>query len=147
MDDEKNIHENIVLDPSSAAPMPRPIAPRKCACDCGILFQPGRKDQLYLNRQHANYGYNHGKRKITTRTRRKEEAILAKNDQILHKHFTSEKDLKMVLRYYEVLKADRFNFGYHIGQSEKNGISFWYTYRYFYVITQTEPKQVKIYKR
>jgi hypothetical protein len=147
MDEEKFIYKNEVLDPSSSAPMPRPIAPRKCACDCGIMFQPGRKDQLYLNRQHANYGYNHGKRKTLTRSRKKEEAVLAKNDRILHKHFTSEKELKMVLRYFDVLKADGFKYEYHVGQSEKDGIIFWFTYRYYYVITKTEPKQVKIYKR
>lgn len=41
---------------------PSPIKPRVCACGCGHEFQPKRKDQRYLNKQHADYHYNHTKR-------------------------------------------------------------------------------------
>jgi hypothetical protein len=88
------------------APVPRPIAERECACGCGVMFQPRRRDQIYLNSQHANYGYNHGKRKEKNKSRSKEEAILAKNDEVLNKHYKSERNSKDVVRYYDVLKAD-----------------------------------------
>lgn len=63
------INQFKVLDPSSGAPMPRPIAPIECKCGCGIIFQPKRKDQIYLNKQHADFAYNHGKRKEISRNR------------------------------------------------------------------------------
>jgi hypothetical protein len=129
------------------APVPRPIAERECACGCGVMFQPRRRDQIYLNSQHANYGYNHGKRKEKNKSRSKEEAILAKNDEVLNKHYKSERNSKEVVRYYDVLKADGFKFAYNIGRTEKNGDIMWYSYRYYYSIANTEPKQVKIYKR
>lgn len=135
------------VENKSLAPSPRPIAERECACGCGITFHPKRRDQIYLNTQHANYGYNHGKRKEKNKSRTKEEAILAKNDEVLNKHYKSERSSKEVVRYYDVLKADGFMFAYNIGRTEKNGDVMWYSYRYYYSIANTEPKQVKIYKR
>lgn len=147
IDKQENIDEMEVMDTRSGAPVPRPIAPRLCACDCGHTFQPRRKDQIYLNTQHANYAYNHGQRKEKNKSRKREEAFLAKNDAILHKHYRSEKDQKIVVRYYDVLIADGFKFQYNIGSTEENGLVLWYSYRYYYSVVNTEPKQVKIYKR
>jgi hypothetical protein len=147
INNNEDLNQFKVLDPSSGAPMPRPIAPIECQCGCGIIFQPNRKDHIYLNKQHADFAYNHGKRKETSRIRQKEEAILAKNDKILHKHFICEKELKVVQRYLDVLKADGFQFAYNVGRDEKGDMVYWYSYRYYYTISQIEPKQVKIYKR
>lgn len=135
------------VEKETLAPAPRPLAERVCACGCKNTFQPKRKDQIYLNSQHANYGYNHGKRKEKTKSRSKEEAILAKNDAVLHKHYISERSNKEVVRYYDVLKADGFKFAYNIGRTEKSGNVMWYSYRYYYCVLNTEPKQVNIYKR
>ena len=52
-----------VIEIGKKAPLPRPISRRDCKCGCGNEFQPLRKDQIYLNKQHADFGYNHGKRK------------------------------------------------------------------------------------
>lgn len=147
IDKDSNIDKKEVYDSAADAPVPRPIAPRECACGCKNMFYPKRKDQIYLNRQHANFGYNHGKRKKRSRNRSKEERILAKNDEILHRHYTCEKDMEIVERYYDVLKADGFKFGYNIGRTEKNDVVYNYTYRYYYSVSNEEPKQVKIYKR
>ena len=144
---DENIDEMEIWDARPGDPMPRPIAPRLCACACGHTFQPRRKDQRYLNSQHANYGYNHGQRKKKNKSRAREEAILAKNDTILHRHYISEKDQKIVVRYYDVLKADGFKFAYTIGSTREGDLAMWYSYRYYYSINSMEPKQVKIYKR
>ena len=135
------------ISKESLAPVPRPLADRICECGCKNPFQPTRKDQIYLNTQHANYGYNHGKRKEKNKSRSREEAFLAKNDEVLHKHYTCERRSTEVVRYYDVLKADGFKFAYNIGRTEKNGDVLWYSYRYYYTIDNIEPKQVKIYKR
>lgn len=147
IEEEENIQHKDVFHPTCEGPAPRPIAPRVCACGCENTFQPSRKDQIYLNTQHANFGYNHGKRKEKNKARTKEEAILARNDEILHKHFISERGNDVVVRYFDVLKADKFKFAYHIGRDEEGGHVKWYSYRYRYEILYTEPKQVKIYKR
>jgi hypothetical protein len=125
---------------------PRPIADRICKCGCGHSFTPNRRDQIYYNSQHANYGYNHGGRKVKTKNRVKEEKILLKNDNILERHYKMNTE-KEVVCYYDVLKADGFNFAYNIGQAEKDSEVMWYSYSYYYTIVKTEPKQVKIYKR
>ena len=147
IDKEENIDKMKVLDTRSGDPMPHPLAPRICACGCGHTFQPRRKDKFYLNSQHGNYGYNHGKRKKKNKSRTREEAILAKNDNVLHRHFISEKDKKVVVRYYDVLMADGFKFAYTIGSTREGDEVMWYSYRYYYSIDSKEPKQVKIYKR
>lgn len=137
--------ESLMTEPQSLTP--RPISDRVCICGCGHSFTPSRSDKVYYNNQHANYGYNHGKRKAKKKSRTKEEAILAKNDEVLHKHYTSEKDSKIVVRYYDVLKADGYMFAYNIGRTESKDEISWYSYRYYYSIDNIEPKQVKIYKR
>ena len=128
-------------------PDPRPLRKRVCACGCQYTFQPGRKDQIYLNRQHANYAYNHGKRKKKKEIQLRVERALAKNDDILHKHYQSENQERTVIRYLDVLRADGFNLRYTIGFIEIKKVMYTCTYRYYYCISQKEPKQVKIYKR
>lgn len=144
---ELNIDKNEVYNFSSGAPVPHPLAIRECACGCGNSFQPRRRDQIFINKQHADYAYNNGKRKESSRIKKKEEAILAKNDMILHKHFLCEKSSKEVIRYFDVLKADGFKFEYNIGSDEYEGVLYYFTYRYCYTIIKLDPKQVKILRR
>ena len=42
----------------SDSPTPKPIPTRLCACKCGHRFQPRRSNQKYINKQHADFGYN-----------------------------------------------------------------------------------------
>ena len=137
-----------ILDPKGSTPLPRPISARECECGCGHSFYPRRKDNIYLNKQHADFAYNHGKRKSKNKNRISEEKILFKNDNILDKHYKSERNTKHVDRHYDILKADGFKFGYHIGKSEKDSIEYYYTYNYYYCIFFLEKiKMVKIFKR
>jgi len=145
-DDTEEIQEVIKI--GKKAPLPRPISRRDCECGCGHEFQPLRKDQIYLNKQHADFGYNHGKRKRKNLNRKNIEKILLKNDNILKKHYTSDWNSTQVECYHEIIKADGFKFAYHIGKKEVKKIVYYYTYNYFYtVFKKNEIKMIKIFKR
>lgn len=142
------INSDKIVYTDSNAPLPRPIHPKKCACGCGYTFQPKRRDQIYMHRQHANYAYNHGKRKSKDNLIKQNEIILKKNDAILHKHFTSEDNSKPVEKYLEILIADGFNLSYHIGRKEVEKKVYFFTHRYYYTLLEkTELQQIKIFKR
>jgi hypothetical protein len=137
-----------IIDPTRSAPLPRPIPARECACDCGHSFYPRRRDNIYLNKQHADYGYNHGVRKANSQNRKNVEKILLKNDQVLDKHYKSEVGQYEIVRFFHILKADGFNFDYNIGKSENDGVDIYYTYNYsFYMFIQSNIRMVKIDKR
>lgn len=147
MNSEKNKPTEI-LDISKNVPLPRPIPPIECKCGCGHTFQPRRIDQVYLNKQHADFGYNHNTRKIKHRNRKMVEKILRSNDGVLEKHFKAEKHEKCVIRYFDVIKADGFNFNYHIGKMEKENLEYYFLYNYYYFIyTSDNIKMIQIYKR
>jgi hypothetical protein len=65
------------------APIPRPIADRYCKCGCNNLFSPKRVDQVYLNKQHADFAYNRGMRKVKNEKMIEVQKILLKNDKII----------------------------------------------------------------
>ncbi len=137
-----------ILEPKANEPLPRPIPVIECGCDCGYTFQPNRRDQMYLNKQHADFAYNHGKRKLKNRNRNKVEKILLKNDNILEKHFKAEWREKEVDCYFDVIKAEGFNFSYHVGKGEEDGIDYYFTYNYNYFIhTLNKIKMIKILKK
>jgi len=137
-----------IFDPKGNAPMPRPISVRECECGCGYFFYPRRKDNIYLNKQHADFAYNHGKRKTKNQNRIKVEKILLKNDNVFDKHYKVKRNTKDIDRYYDILNADGFKFGYHIGKSEKEGVEYYYTYNYYYCIFFLDNiKMIKIFKR
>jgi hypothetical protein len=137
-----------IIDPTSSAPLPSPLSAKECECGCGHSFSPRRRDNIYLNKQHADFAYNHGKRKSKNRNRISIEKILLKNNNILDKHYKSEKGQDEIERFYDVLKADGFKFGYHIGKTEKDGIDFYYTYNYVIrIFFVNNMKMVKIDKR
>jgi hypothetical protein len=130
------------------APPPSPLAPRICQCGCKLEFGPGRNDQIYLNKQHADFAYNNGIRKRKNASRIKHEKILAQNDRILEKHYKSNpiKDNRVVV-YKAILFADGFDFSYHVGKSEEQGKEYHYTYRYCICLNPLNPHKVAIYKR
>jgi hypothetical protein len=138
-DDTEEIQEVIKI--GEKAPLPRPISRRDCECGCGHEFQPLRKDQIYLNKQHADFGYNHGKRKRKNLNRKNIEKILLKNDNILKKHYNSDWNNKEVDCHYDVLIAEGFDLSYHVSSGEdknKNeneyGYNYYFSYNYSYYI-------------
>ena len=129
-------------------PPPRPIAPRECACGCGHTFQPGRKDQIYYNKQHANFGYNHNDRKTKNRNQEKAEKTLRKNDGILERHYKSERKQDCVIRYYDVIKAEGFNFNNYVSMRSEDNRTYYFTYNYIYEHDLlNDIKIIKTYKR
>ena len=137
-----------ILDPKGSTPLPRPISARECGCGCGHSFYPRRRDNIYLNKQHADFAYNHGKRKSKNRNRIRDEKILLKNDNILEKYFKSEKGQDDIERFYDVLKADGFKSGYHIGRINHNEKEYHITYRYMYrIYARNEVFKINIKKR
>jgi hypothetical protein len=147
MKTDKNKINNII-NLGGNAPPPRPIPPLECKCGCGHIFQPKRRDQVYLNKQHADFGYNHNTRKIKYRNRRKVEKILNSNDKVLEKHYKAHRQENCAICYLDVLKADGFNKAYHIGKNETEGKEYYYSYNYYYFIyVLNNIKMIKIYKR
>lgn len=130
-------------------PTKSPLAKRVCECGCENEFQPRRKDQIYLNSQHANFAYNHGARKKKNKDISKQEIILRRNDQILHNfwiNFQSD-DNPLVLRLKQLLNKN-FNQSYFVGMNPDGTNPIYYSYRYMYtVITQKEVEYIKIEKR
>ena len=133
----------------SLPPVPRPLADRICECGCGHSFPPSRRDQVYYNSQHANYGYNHGKRKAKSKNRTKEEKILLKNDNTLDRHYGMNKVDKVADCFFDVIKADKYNFGYHIGKKQEGDLEYFFTYRYYFHLYRDQKgiEKIKIYKR
>ena len=129
-------------------PPPSPLKKRICQCGCLVEFQPTRKDQIYLNKQHADYGYNHQKRKSRDAEKIKQVKILAKNDRIIGKHFQANKRRdETATVYFDVLRADGYDFSLHVGMVEEEGREYFFTFHYFIQIYPSEPKRVKIFRR
>ena len=68
---------------------PRPLEMRTCKCGCGNEYQPYRRDQVYLNRQHGNLGYNHFDRKTKDPKKIEQVKVLAHHDRIHEKTFNA----------------------------------------------------------
>ena len=128
--------------------LPRPISERNCECGCGHLFYPRRRDNIYLNKQHADFAYNHGKRKAKNQNRIRIDKILLKNNNVLDKHYKTVRNTKHAEIYFDILNADGFNFGYNTGSSVHDEIEYFYSYNYYYCILVVEKiKIIKILKR
>jgi hypothetical protein len=111
--------KNKVLDLTGNTPPPRPLSPRECKCGCGNIFQPKRRDQVYLNKQHADYGYNHNTRDIKNLNRNEVEKILSSNDKVLEKYFKAHRQENCAICYFDALKSDGFNTAHHIGKRDE----------------------------
>jgi hypothetical protein len=136
------------INPIGNLPLPRPIQARKCECDCGYTFHPKRRDQIYLNKQHADFAYNHGKRKAKNRNRNKIEKILLRNDRIFDKHYKPARNVDYVDCHYDVIKAEGFDFAYHAGKGEEDGVDYYFTYNYnYYIYIENKIKMIKILKQ
>ena len=105
----ENRETSNVLGYTENSKPPRPIPPAVCKCGCGHSFQPRRKDQIYINKQHADYGYNHNKRMLKNWRRKKAEKILSHNDNILKKYFKAYKQGDCATCFLKDLKEDGFD--------------------------------------
>lgn len=130
-------------------PVPRPIAPIECACGCGHEFQPRRRDQKYLNKQHADYGYNHKERKKKDKQQVLTNLKLKANNKILDKYFNAFKDGLTATCNLDSLVADGFDKSYSTGVTDGNYngkiTQFYFSYNYIYFINYEN--QIKIKKR
>ncbi len=129
-------------------PPPSPLAERICKCGCDIEFQPNRKDQVYLNKQHADFGYNHNIRSKRDANKRDQSKVLAKNDRILEKHFNTKRVLYDYAEIYlEILLADGYNSSMHVSEDKVKGIKSFFSFNYYIQIEHGPLVKVKIYKR
>lgn len=112
-------------------PKPFPISERKCVCGCENIFQPTRRDQIYLDQQHANFGYNHGKRKENYSNALFIDKILRKNDRILEKYLKHlNKDSTELNKM--IIMADGFDPKFITGTIDRNDETFFIIYNYCY---------------
>jgi hypothetical protein len=126
---------------------PRPIPIRECACQCGHRFQPNRVDQVYLNKQHADFAYNNFTRKKKSERRLSQEKILHKNDRILARHMKVNKFNFSAIVHHETLLAEGFNFSYNLGSQEVESGVYYFTYNFMFMLLNTEPQKIKIRRR
>ncbi len=149
MDIENNIEFEPVNDFDMDKTPPGPLKPRICPCGCEKEFQPRRRDQIYYNSQHANYAYNHGKRKEKNKNRSIEEKALRKNDDILDLHFKMDQIDNVAECFLKILISQGFRSRYHIGMTEKFDKVYYFLYRYNFYLFKDENNldKIKIYKR
>lgn len=125
-------------------PSPAPLAPRICNCGCGNSFQPGRKDQIYLNKQHADFSYHHTIRKARNENQAVSESHLRQNDRICRKYFESSQDNEAIF-FLESLKADGLNLSFFLGSSTLNDLRYYHIYNYMlHLFEENGIKKVKI---
>lgn len=93
-----------------------PYKERECKCGCGSMFIPRRRDQVYLNSNHANHAYNHGKRKQKSKRQVEAEKQLRLNDKLLAKFFNYFKENEAVVLTLN-LKAEGFKHTFFIGHT------------------------------
>lgn len=142
---EENKDKNI-WKPLNAAPEPSPIPMRECACGCGYSFSPSRKDKIYLNNQHANYGYNHGKRKKNSKKLIELNKLLNRNDRLLEEFHGMQKG-NPVSAFLINLKASGFNTTYYLNRTVQEEGEIFYLYRFAYSLyTKNNQTLIKIYK-
>jgi hypothetical protein len=126
---------------------PRPISIRTCKCGCRLDFTPKRSDQIYLNKQHADFACNL-RRKERDAQKTEQVKTLAKNDRILERYFIVGRGKQLeVIVFLDILLADGFDLSAHVGVCEKNDIHYYFTFRYAYCLSEREPIKVKIFKR
>jgi len=93
-----------------------PHKERMCPCGCETMFIPRRRDQVYLNSNHANHAYNNGKRKQKSKRQVEAEKQLRLNDKLLAKFYSYFKKTEAVVLSLN-LKAEDFDHSFFIGHS------------------------------
>jgi hypothetical protein len=148
VDRGKNLSTKLNMNSNFQNPPPSPLGYRFCKCGCKIEFQPKRKDQIYLNKQHADYGYNNLVRKLKDAHKREQYKVLAKNDRILEKHFLAKQSLEdSVEVYLDILIADGFDLAAIVGSSIIDNKVYHFSISYYLHIDEATIAKAKIYKR
>jgi len=125
-----------------------PLVKRICHCGCLTEFMPTREDNIYVNKQHANYGYNNGPRKKKNAEKTRQVKILDRNDRVLEKYFQANvRADNTATVYFDILRADGYDFSTHVGTIEQEGKEYYLTFRYVILVIPSDPKRVKIKKR
>lgn len=131
---------------NNSFPPPNPIPPKECACGCGYTFQPRRRDHIYLNNTHANFGYNHGERKEKNKKAKELNIKLARNERILKKYHDAFHGNPVVAPLLN-LKADGFRDNLFLSIGIENSETCYYLYHFAFVPYQNENQTlVKIFK-
>lgn len=126
---------------------PSPIAPRICACGCGVTFQPRRSNQFNINKRHTDKGYHDKVRKPRQKNQNAIEKHLSANDRICAKYFNSQDRIEAVCTF-ESLRADGFNTSYSLGHVIIDKITYFVTYNYLiHFFKEDTTEKVKIRKR
>lgn len=125
-----------------------PLSKKVCACGCDSSFQPKRSDQIYLNRKHADFAYNHGARKEKYATEHALTKIIRKNDRILEKYFKIFNQIVVKMNLV-LVKADGFKDDFFTRiVVNKNGeikIKYCALYKYCYrIIKQGDNQLIEI---
>jgi len=124
----------------------------RCPCGCESLFIPKRRDQVYKNSKHANFAYNHGKRKQVSKNQRIAESQLRKNDKIVEKYYLFYQK-KLAVVFSLNLAADGFDHSFFIGNHFEEGLLYKKTYNYLFHeyekdgrrLTQIIKQKTKVY--
>ncbi|MDC1194235.1 hypothetical protein N8Z90_01090 [Crocinitomicaceae bacterium] len=128
-------------------PSPHPLARRVCSCGCENIFQPINTRHYYLNKQHANFAYNHGARKENQANQNRDEKIQRSNDHILAKYFKSSPANEVTI-FLKNLTLDDFDPAYFVSSTEIDGVTFFYSYNYLFTIYKLENEEIiKILKQ
>ena len=128
-------------------PPPRPIPKRDCKCGCGHEFQPTRTNQTYLNKQHADFGYNHGKRKKVREKELEIETTLRHNDRVLAKYHNFYQK-EEAIGFLNNLESDGLDVRVFVGIKKIEDEWFHFSYRYmFHIYQEGSQKLIKIRKR
>lgn len=135
-----------IWEPLNPAPEPSPLPLRECACGCGYSFYPSRRDKVYLNNQHANYGYNHNTRKLKNKKKNELNKKLDNNDRLLEKYFNALPGNPIVVLLINLI-ADGFLDALYISSSKENDETYYYLYNYSYTLYKKDNQTlVRIYK-
>lgn len=116
---------------------PSPLAPRICACGCGNEFQPGRRDQVYLNSLHADSGYYRFKRKKRDPNSDKLIKLLRGNDSILRFLYEKGKGKTNKIRLSSLIDAG-LNTGVCVARMNKDDVIFNCMFNFKYCVQDIE---------
>lgn len=126
---------------------PSPIAPRVCACGCGITFNPRRSNQYNVNGRHTDKGYHQNVRKPKQKNQNAIDKIHRRNNRACEKYVEASQSGEAVCNW-ESLLADGLNDKYTHGVCEDSGIKYAMTYNYMYhVFKEDGTIKVKIKKQ
>lgn len=113
---------------------PSPIPPRECACGCGYMFVPSRRDKKYLNKKHCDYAIN-SRRKKDSLNKRLINNKLDNNERLLMKFWKKRPEKEVIVPLFNLL-TENFDPSVYIGAIEMKKKLYYKTYDYFFNIDE-----------